>query len=722
MIIKELRASFGKLKGSLKLQEGYNELYLPNEAGKSTWSAFLVAMLYGIDTSERASTQNQGLPAKERYRPWDGSAMEGAVELEWQGRSITIERSTQGRVPMGKFRAYETDSGRAIPELTGENCGRVLCGVERSVFERSAFIRQLGLAVSKDAALEKRLSALVTTGEEEGMSASQLEKELKSRRTKLIGRAGRIPKNSAQLEELEQRLEEIHRLRAEAMGLSAQKESQEQKLQTAENQLGRLEAARRAQKRAGLAELETKLQQQEALCKELEESAKSLPSEEALHNLQKQLEQKESALETAKLDAAFFSGAVERPEAVRGFENCSAAEALPQAERDSREIRRLLALRPKKLYLPMILFALCLAAGAVLAFFLGTAGWAVLGLGAVGLVICLILSTKSQAGAKQARQRADELLARYGAAEAEALLPLAREHSARMQAYERQSAEKDSAKAQLLAEERQAREELESLLEQIRSFAPHCSTAAQCRSAVAEGLQTHGKLQSQRRLTDYLRQQHQTLSPMLQKLPETEADPEALTFDEAKLQYEKRSAAARLEELSSRLDRIEGALSAMGDLIALEAEAGQLREQIDGDTVSLEVIDIALSALQEADSALRSRFSPRITAEAGKLLAALTGEKYGSLLLSPDLQLSVRESGGAVSRPAAAMSCGTADQMYLALRLAMSHQLLPGDVPLILDDALVNFDDGRAKAAIRLLKQEAQTRQVILFTCRSLPQ
>lgn len=722
MIIKELRASFGKLKGTLQLQEGYNELYLPNEAGKSTWSAFLVAMLYGIDTSERASAQNQGLPAKERYRPWDGSPMEGAVELEWQGRSITIERSTQGRMPMGKFTAYETHSGTPIPELTGENCGRILCGVERSVFERSAFIRQLGLAVSKDAALEKRMNALVTTGEEEGLSASQLEKELKNRRTKLIGRAGRIPKSSAQLEEVEQRLQEIHRLRAETMGLSAQKESQTQKLQAAQAQLDRLEAARQAQKRAGLADLEVKLQQQEALCKELEEAVRSLPAEEALHSLQKQLEQKESALETAKLDAAFFSGAVERPEAVRGFENCSAAEALPQAERDSREIRRLLALRPKKLYLPMILFALCLAAGAVLAFFLGTAGWAVLGLGALGLAVCLILYAKSAAGAKQARQKAAALLARYGAADAEALLPLAREHCARMEGYERLSAQNSSARAQLLAEEAQAREELEALLQQIRSFAPQCSTAAQCRSAVAEGLQTHEKLQSQRRLTDYLRQQYRSLKPVLDTLPAAREDPEALAFDEAKLQYEKRSAASRLEELSSRLDHIGGALSAMDDPMALEARAEQLREQIDRDTLSLEVIDIALAALQEADSSLRSRFSPRITAEAGKLLAALTGEKYSSLLLNPDLQLSVRESGGAVSRPAAAMSCGTADQMYLALRLAMSHQLLPGNVPLILDDALVNFDDERAKAAIGLLKQEAETRQVILFTCRSLPQ
>ena len=71
-----------------------------------------------------------------------------------------------------------------------------------------------------------------------------------------------------------------------------------------------------------------------------------------------------------------------------------------------------------------------------------------------------------------------------------------------------------------------------------------------------------------------------------------------------------------------------------------------------------------------------------------------------------------------VMRPAAAMSCGTADQMYLALRLAMVHRLLPEDAPLILDDALVNFDDDRAASAIRLLTAEAEKRQVILFTCR----
>ena len=56
MILKRLQASFGKLDGAvLTLQPGLNLLYAPNEGGKSTWCAFLLAMLYGIDASQRDS-------------------------------------------------------------------------------------------------------------------------------------------------------------------------------------------------------------------------------------------------------------------------------------------------------------------------------------------------------------------------------------------------------------------------------------------------------------------------------------------------------------------------------------------------------------------------------------------------------------------------------------------------------------------------------------------
>ena len=141
MRIYSMTATFGKLEHqTLTLKPGLNVIHAPNEWGKSTWCAFLLAMLYGLDT--RSKTTRTGLPEKERYAPWSGSPMSGRMELSWNGRDITIERTTKGRVPMGAFRAYETHSGMEVPELNESNCGQLLLGVERSVFQRAGFVRQ----------------------------------------------------------------------------------------------------------------------------------------------------------------------------------------------------------------------------------------------------------------------------------------------------------------------------------------------------------------------------------------------------------------------------------------------------------------------------------------------------------------------------------------------------------------------------------------------------
>ena len=213
MTILHMRASFGCLQNAeLTLAPGLNVLTLPNESGKSTWAQFLLAMFYGVDTGERAKAGS--IPAKTKYKPWSGAPMAGEIELDWEGRIIILERTSRGRTPMGQFRAYEKDSGVPVPELTAENCGRVLLGVERSVFERSAFVRQLGLAVSADDALEKRLASLVTTGEET-VSAAETARRLRDRKNRLRhNKTGLIPEANAQLAAVEASLAQ-HQLAAQ---------------------------------------------------------------------------------------------------------------------------------------------------------------------------------------------------------------------------------------------------------------------------------------------------------------------------------------------------------------------------------------------------------------------------------------------------------------------------------------------------------------------------
>ena len=176
MRIYKMTATFGKLEHqTLELQPGLNIIEAPNEWGKSTWCAFLVNMLYGLDT--RARSTGTSLADKERYAPWSGAPMSGRIDLNWNGRDITIERATKGRLIFADFKAYETDTGIEIPELNGINCGQMLLGVERSVFTRAGFLKLTDLPVTQDDALRRRLNNLVTTGDESG-AGDKLQKTL----------------------------------------------------------------------------------------------------------------------------------------------------------------------------------------------------------------------------------------------------------------------------------------------------------------------------------------------------------------------------------------------------------------------------------------------------------------------------------------------------------------------------------------------------------------
>ena len=99
MQINHMAATFGKLDNAqLTLQPGLNIICAPNESGKSTWAAFLVAMLYGVST--RDQRKDGYIPVKEKYKPWSGRPMEGSMDIVWQGRNITIQRTTAGRIPL----------------------------------------------------------------------------------------------------------------------------------------------------------------------------------------------------------------------------------------------------------------------------------------------------------------------------------------------------------------------------------------------------------------------------------------------------------------------------------------------------------------------------------------------------------------------------------------------------------------------------------------------
>ena len=146
----------------------------------------------------------------------------------------------------------------------------------------------------------------------------------------------------------------------------------------------------------------------------------------------------------------------------------------------------------------------------------------------------------------------------------------------------------------------------------------------------------------------------------------------------------------------------------------MEANRGRLEEEY-------QAIRLALDTLDSANTALQSRFSPALGRRAAEIFSQLTEGRYSGVVLDRSLRLSAEPAGDTAYRDAALLSAGAADQLYLAVRLAICDLVLPAEarVPIVLDDALANFDDRRCAAALRYLKETAKTRQILLFTCHS---
>ena len=132
-------------------------------------------------------------------------------------------------------------------------------------------------------------------------------------------------------------------------------------------------------------------------------------------------------------------------------------------------------------------------------------------------------------------------------------------------------------------------------------------------------------------------------------------------------------------------------------------------------------VRVAALLLQWAIDRYRREKQAPLLMRAGQLFATLTGGSFCSLRVDFDDQdrahlIGVRPDGAAV--PVPGMSTGTADQLYLALRIASVTDYLDRAPPLpfVADDLFINFDDERAAAGFRVLGQLGTATQVLFFT------
>lgn len=659
--ILQANATYGKLnQAQLSLQPGLNVICAPNEGGKSTWSRFLLTMFYGLNTRQRGEMAD-----KNRFQPWNGSPMQGRLQLAVGEDVLTLSRRTQrADSPMGVFSCTYAGTDTPARGLDALRCGETLLGVPQSVYQRCAFISSGSMAIDADADLERRINALISTGEEK-ISFSQAETRLKRQlHQRKYNRSGAIPL-------LESEIASLSSAQAEVQDLAEREASLRQQLRQVQEAQVTLRAAQQQEAQQRIVEKQRLLQ--------------SLPDSAALQSINEQLGAVRSMGE--QVQQARDAAAAQEQAIQAQLRELSRNPLHPMTKPELEAQLQIQPPVPPQVAQLLISLALGLCGGGFLWYEIGRpqilwlcAACAVTALAAGNFLRLLIQRIRRQQVRHRELQRQEELRKL-----ADSYLPmlekLEEQHNLLQQ---RQQAVADS--------EQRLRATLADLLTVVQKWDAGVHTPTDVRR--------------------FVQQTTQRREALAEEIRQAQADALHAQTPDAD------GSAARLQQ---QIAQVQGQLAALGGTEDAPQRIARKQEQLHRLQGEYDSLALALDALRSANTTLQNRFSPELGRRAAEIFADMTGSAWSHILLDREFRLSAEAGSSPTRRSVQLLSSGTADQLYLAVRLAICEMVLPVEqnAPLILDDALLTFDDERLHKTLDYLVQLGSRRQILLFSCQS---
>ena len=169
MIIEKVNIkSFGMITDlSLDFSSDINVIVGHNEAGKSTLAAFIKYMLYGFGNTQ----VGDGPDERARFVNWDNGTAGGSMTILVGGKRYLINRSTE-RVENGGARVtYRedcsiTDLETGSPAFGKVAAGEVFFGVDKELFENTAFVGQIGDSSINEGSVKESIENILFSGSE----------------------------------------------------------------------------------------------------------------------------------------------------------------------------------------------------------------------------------------------------------------------------------------------------------------------------------------------------------------------------------------------------------------------------------------------------------------------------------------------------------------------------------------------------------------------------
>ena len=239
------------------------------------------------------------------------------------------------------------------------------------------------------------------------------------------------------------------------------------------------------------------------------------------------------------------------------------------------------------------------------------------------------------------------------------------------------------------------------------------------------------RLESWRRaveLRQELERTHPALEGLVEEIAAAEAEGErweALrdALDESHSRREGRT--SRAEELQATIARLGTEIEHLAEGETADTVAGRIevvKQRVREAREERDRAFLLARLVREADRRFRDENHPELLRRAAGHLGEVTHGRYDRIELGDpgDESFYLREPGGSTTRKVGeALSQGTKEQVYLALRLAIIDHLDADRerLPLFMDETLVNWDAWRRDRAFGILERVAAERQVFIFTC-----
>ena len=223
--------------------------------------------------------------------------------------------------------------------------------------------------------------------------------------------------------------------------------------------------------------------------------------------------------------------------------------------------------------------------------------------------------------------------------------------------------------------------------------------------------------------------QRQQLLHELEKIPVETPEPGLLFDMRADEEAAFQAAQGELAELEQRLVQARHETGRVEERITImeksEERSRALSRQetilarIDQAAEQWAVITLCRALLDETRKIYETERQPEVLRQASSFFNVMTEGRYQRVIAPLDGgDIQVERADGVRLAPQI-LSRGTAEQLYLSMRLALVREYVNhvDPLPVVFDDIFVNFDLKRSCTTFKALRELCTTHQVLLFTC-----